>query len=136
MSYCDFDAMPEVFSSVYPVSRKTYVCCECGVKIHPGEKYGRHWGVWDKESSTYRQHADCESACVFIKNEFQDGNCICFGELVEVWREYASHHAYDEQDGRKFTEKEKKFRSIMARVRSRVRLERKRERLENQNQSA
>ena len=111
MSYCE---IPEFFDAQWPVARKQHRCCECGQAIHIGEKHGKFTGKWDGDLSTYRQHLDCEAACVFIRDEFQDGECIGFGQLWEYWQDY-SCKGYP----RSF-----EFRKIMARIIRRERRER------------
>lgn len=113
--YCDL--MPEFFESYYPKARKTHRCCECGGPIHPGEKYGVHSGKWDGEFDSFKQHLDCEEACVFIRNNFTDGECIGFGTLKDEYKEFMWN---DE----KKSERQIKFRNIMAKIINRCRKDR------------
>lgn len=109
MSYCE---LPEFFSASYHIARKKHVCCECAAPILPKEKYGAFTGKWGGDVNTYKQHLDCESACVFIRDNFNSGECISFGELGEVWKEYTRSHFKK----RHIDENIKKFRLIMARI--------------------
>jgi hypothetical protein len=82
-------SVPEIYKMDTPTARKSHRCCECGVVINPGEKYVVCSGVWDGEFSSYKQHAICKEACVWIRDEFQDGECFEFGGLMECYHEHA-----------------------------------------------
>lgn len=114
--YCEF---PEFFSAQWPVAKKKHKCCECDQPIHPGEKYGRFTGKWDGDLGSFKQHLDCEKACVFIRDKFQQGECIPFGTLFEFYDE-------DDQLSKKY-EDSLEFRKIMARILWRKRKERNRD---------
>ncbi len=113
MSYdCE---MPEFFNSKTGIkARKQHRCCECAAPINMGELHYRGTGVWGGDFQTYRQHLACKEACVMIR-DFNDGECISFGELREYWREYVDVGTKDE----------KAFRSTMARILYRERRHRK-----------
>lgn len=83
MSYCDIQ--PDFYSWAEPVARKEHKCCECGTPIIKGEKHFSATGKWDFGIETYRQHLDCCSACMFVRDQFNDGECIGFGELLEFF---------------------------------------------------
>ncbi len=80
--------IPEVYTMKTPIARKAHKCCECGILIKPGEKYVVCSGVWDGEFSSYKQHLECKEACVVIRDEFEDGECIPFGSLFEFYSQY------------------------------------------------
>lgn len=102
MSDCE---MPSFFNSKTGVkSRKDRRCCECRAVIPAGEPHYVGAGHWtDGGFQTYRQHLDCKEACVEIRDLAQ-GECIGFGELMEVWQDYAHNKSH------------KEFRDVMARV--------------------
>jgi len=104
----DYCEIPEWYSGRWSIARKEHRCVECGAPIFRGEKYGSFSGKWDGKVSTYRQHLECEEACRFIRDFFQYGECIGFGELYEYEDEYIVNGPKDQRD--------KDFRSIMARV--------------------
>lgn len=110
MDYCE---IPEFFDANWPIARKQHKCCECGQPIHTGEKYGKFTGKWAGRMDTYKQHLDCEKACVYIRDKFNGGDCIGFGELFERWRDYG------QVEDRKHPE----YRSIVARIIWRTRKE-------------
>lgn len=84
--YCEW---PEFFTTKWPVAKKDHKCCECRAPIKVGERYGNFTGKWPGDKiRTYKQHLICEMACRYIRDKFQDGECIGFGELWEVWDEY------------------------------------------------
>ena len=76
--YCE---VPSFFSYSYPISRKEHRCCECLAPISKGEKYGKFTGMWCGEIQTYKQHIICEAACVYIRKNMNDDECIGFGDL-------------------------------------------------------
>ena len=118
MSFCDYDSMPSVFRwQQINRAKKKHFCCECGTAIHPGEAHGYGFGVWSGDASSFRQHRDCEAACVYVRDKMRDGECLCFGELFEYLGEVG--HL------RKSDPAESGLRKIMARVWSRIRKERK-----------
>lgn len=101
----DYCEMPEWYSVKWPKAKKEYVCVECNSKILIGEKYLYAAEKWDGEVQTHQQHLDCEEACRYIRDFILD-DCIGFGSLLED--DYWS-------DG-KSDQKQKDFRSIMAKV--------------------
>lgn len=76
--YCDIG--PDFFSERISRARKEYHCCECGKKIHKGQKYWYCMGKWEGEISSYRQHIECRDACYEIAKAQE---CIPFGSLRE-----------------------------------------------------
>jgi hypothetical protein len=108
MSHCD---MPVFYSHSEPVARKVHRCCECAAPIEVGEKhfYGR--GKWDGEIDEYRQHLACMEACMLIRDRFEDGECIAFGELMDYYGEYRFDLRGDKRD-----EWTAKFRGLMAKI--------------------
>lgn len=111
MSYCE---IPIFFSASWPRARKQHTCCECGQPIFVGEKHGSFTGKWghhaDNKVTTYRQHLECEEACRFIRDYLNGDECIGFGELLSEWRDFIYWKRTN------LTEKEKNFRTLMARV--------------------
>jgi hypothetical protein len=104
--YCD--VMPVFYDATERVARKQYKCCECSAPILMGEKHLVCCGKWENKISTYRQHLNCAAACMMIRDEFNDGECVGFGELKEWWAEscrFDRHH-----------EEWKKFRGILSRI--------------------
>lgn len=61
---------PEFESTTQQKARKVHICCECGRKIMPGEKYERTSGMWDGAMQTFRICADCLSV---LDSFFCDG---------------------------------------------------------------
>jgi hypothetical protein len=113
MSYCE---VPDFAVDRYLLARKPHRCCECSAPIEKGEKHGHFTGKWDGVIRSFRQHLLCEKACVYIRDNFQGGECIGFGELKSHWAEYAK--SFREWAGRpdRASEREKKFRKIMAEI--------------------
>jgi len=50
---------PDVYSIEYPIARSTHTCCECGLKINPGEKYEKFKGLWDGEWDRFKTCMKC-----------------------------------------------------------------------------
>jgi hypothetical protein len=50
---------PDVYSEEYPIARKTYICCECGEEILPGQKYEKFRGLWEGRWGTYKTCMPC-----------------------------------------------------------------------------
>ena len=84
------DLFPEVWRATVHVARKQHRCCECRVPILPGEKYTYCFGVWEGRKDIYKQHDLCATACEYVRDNIQSGNCIPFGSLKEWWGEYKS----------------------------------------------
>jgi len=103
----DYCEIPSWYSEKWPAARKEHVCVECGDRIRIGELHGSFSGKGGGEVSTYRQHLECEEACRHIRDFFQDGECIGFGELFEYADDYASNKRNPERSH---------FRKVMARV--------------------
>src|SRR5579875_1654788 len=103
--YCEY---PEFYSESFPRAKKEHRCIECFAPIEIGEMHLYYRGKWDNEFSVGRQHMLCRKLCMFIRDEFQDGECFGFGDLFETWR--------DHNFGKKDDEEIKKARSLMAQV--------------------
>jgi hypothetical protein len=103
------DLFPSVYRWEEPVARKRHVCVECDAPIVRGEKHFKCFGVWEGDAQTHRQHLLCMEACMMIRDEFEDGECIGFGELMEWFGEM--RREYDRDD-----ERWQRLRSLMARI--------------------
>jgi hypothetical protein len=108
--YCEW---PEFYYETFPRARKEYRCCECKSPIVKGEEHLHYRGKWDGELGTGRQHLLCRKACMYIRDAFQGGECIGFGQLAEYWQEYAKGWWTPE---RKADPKLAAFRGLMAGV--------------------
>lgn len=80
MSECE---VATVYKTSEPVARKDYDCCECSAPILKGEKHFHGSGIWSYGFASYRQHLLCMRACMLIRDEHNDRECIGFGELFE-----------------------------------------------------
>lgn len=113
MSYCE---IPIFYSETFPKARKPYACVECSAKIDVGEVHlhfrGKWPGAFDGKFTEGRQHLACREACMFLRDEFQSGECIGFGDLKDHWRDSASPWP----DRKRCREHIKKFRDLMARI--------------------
>lgn len=112
--YCDNP--PQFFSYTEPAARKEHHCCECGGKILVGEKHFQWTGKWDGDVSSGRQHFLCMETCMFIRDEFEGGECIGFGEMWEwygesKWQTDKNHQSWQ------------KLRNMIARILIRARKE-------------
>lgn len=111
-SYC---TIPEFYSYTEPVARKRHACCECSAPILPGEKYFRAAGSWEGEFGTHCQHLLCMEAAMFIRDHFNDGECIGFGTLQESFSEMRGGRAQDRTRAAN-DPKLRRLRSLMARI--------------------
>jgi hypothetical protein len=87
MSYCEW---PEFYSETYQRAQKKHSCVECAAPILPGERYLRYNGKWGGRVSGGCQHLLCRAACIWIRDEFQEGDCLGFGQLKEYYMEFSS----------------------------------------------
>lgn len=110
--------VPQFYSHSEPVARKRHKCCECRAPILPGEQHFRYSGKWEGCLSTGRQHYACMEACMLIRDEFENGECIGFGELKSTFADMRWQMNRTE----KSVEKVRKLRSLMAAI---IRRERK-----------
>jgi hypothetical protein len=62
--------MAEVYIHETPKARKWHKCVECGGFIDPGERYHKHFGIWDHEPTTYKVCNECEA----IRSEMYAGS--------------------------------------------------------------
>ena len=74
----DYDP-PAIVREAIHWARKTYICCECGEQIKPGQRYERADGKWDKYWSTY---ATC-MPCLAIRKAYCPQGWV-YGELLET----------------------------------------------------
>ncbi len=70
-----------------PTARKDHECCECEGTILRGERYHKHWGVWDIEIMAFKRCKTCEEIANELEQErlekWPDADPICFGELMD-----------------------------------------------------
>lgn len=82
--------LPQAYSHETPVARKEHRCCECQGLIQPGERYHRHWGVWNGEAATYKVCEDCEALRSRVdKDEVHLDEKTAFGML---WQSALESH--------------------------------------------
>ena len=110
MSECE---VPQFYSHAEVVARKVHKCCECVASIDIGEKHFFVTGKWDSSINRYRQHLLCEQACEFIRDNFDDYECIGYGGLWE-WYNEAKYWLNDPLHKKK--PNSQAFRSIMAKI--------------------
>lgn len=101
------------------VARKVHRCCECIAPIAVGEKHFIATGKWpdDKYPKRFRQHFACEKACEYIRDKFNDWECIGFGYLFE----WIGSESYDCMRDNKTQPEVKTFRDMIAKIRRRER---------------
>lgn len=116
-AYCE---LPTFYSDKEVTARKPYKCVECRAPIEKGEKHLSYAGNWPAVGGfdSGRQHLLCRDACIFIRDKFQDGDCIGFGMLFDCYREYIGN--YDDPRA-KLNPREKAFRSMIAKIKWRKR---------------
>lgn len=97
--YCDYET-PKVYEEKRVKARKPQKCCETGKIIQPGEYYWRCEMLFDGSWSRFRQS---EEAYHFARKlngiepgnpwakEFDDGECVPFGDIDEHMREMMDH---------------------------------------------
>ncbi len=108
--------LPAFYNWSEPVARKEHKCCECSAPILKGEKHFVATGKWDSGLESFRQHLLCAEACMFIRDNLNQGECICFGGLDE-WHDEMRRHC-DRTDP-----PWKEFRSKLAAIKRRERKE-------------
>lgn len=114
MSECE---LPQFFNWSEPVARKQHRCCECSAPIHKGEKHFSATGRWDYGIETYRQHLLCCEACMFVRDNLNGSECICFGGLRE-WHSEARYQ-YDRKEPHPVW---REFRNKLAAIKRRERV--------------
>lgn len=105
--------IPEFYATSEPIAAKDHVCCECSAPITKGEKHLYCRGKWDGSFLHYRQHLICAEACMAIRDNFNEFECIEFGGLKSYWSEIIRD--YDRETCRE-KESWKKLRSLMAAI--------------------
>jgi hypothetical protein len=105
-------ALPDFYDMAEPVARKSHRCCECSAPILKGEKHFHGWGKWEGVISSYRQHLACMEACMLIRDKFNGGECIGFGDLKEAFSEFRPEMRGDQ----KRKEPWKQLRDLIARI--------------------
>lgn len=110
--------VPLFYSHAEVVARKEHRCCECTASILPGEKHFTAVGKWvdfnNGKIRRYRQHIVCEKACEFVRDHFNDYDCIGFGELFQ----WIGEEAYGLKEFKGYDDG-KTFRSMIAKIRRR-----------------
>lgn len=89
MSYCEW---PEFYNETFPKARKVYQCCECHAPISLGETHLHYRGKWNDKFSQGRQHMICRELCMLIRDDFNEGECIGFGDLFYYWPDLNVHY--------------------------------------------
>jgi hypothetical protein len=120
LSYCEYDA-PTFCAESYPAAKREYCCCECNAPILKGERHGKYVGKWDGELSTFRQHILCRDACTWIRDKFQHGECLCFGELKEYWADYYLGYGHGKYREKRHDPNVKTLRHMIAEIKWRER---------------
>jgi len=115
MSYCEW---PEFYAESYPKARKRHRCIECWSPIDIGEEHLYYRGKWDGDFSTGRQHLLCRDMCMSMRSRDQYDECVPFGSMLEEWPE---HHASSTENRKHWDDKDRKQRSMMARIKWRKR---------------
>lgn len=85
-AYCE---IPNWYDETFPRARKQHSCVECEAPILKGEvhlSYKGHWAGGIGFDSG-RQHMLCREASMFVRDNFNMGECIGFGDLLETHRE-------------------------------------------------
>lgn len=85
------DVFPEFYSWSEPVAARQHDCVECFAPILKGEKHFRAVGKWEGQFDVHRQHLLCCEACMLVRDGFNDGECIAFGDLMEAFGEMRPH---------------------------------------------
>ena len=106
------DLLPDFYNWSEPVARKSHRCCECRAPILKGEKHFQGTGKWDGKITTYRQHLVCCEAAMLIRDGFNGGDCIGFGDVKEAFNEMRCDNWYPERD--RYKPAWKRLRHLMA----------------------
>jgi len=79
---------PEVYDERTVQARKAHICCECGLGIHPGERYERVRGKWSGEWLTFRTCLPCRDLRNLLLSTVPQYCCeLAFGDLREACAE-------------------------------------------------
>lgn len=113
MSSCE---IAKVYQCSEVVARKRHACCECSAPIIAGELHLKVFGIWSFGKQSFRQHLACMEACMLIRDELNDGECIGFGDLFEFIGEMGSDFRTDRDK-----EPIKRLRHLVAAIRLRER---------------
>jgi hypothetical protein len=108
--------IPQFYSTREVRAAKKHKCCECAAWIDKGEAHLYCVGKWfnRREVDAYRQHLICADACMMIRDEYNDRECIAFGELFEFLGGTDVHE-------RRTDNKNKPLRDLLARIKNRER---------------
>jgi len=104
--------LPRFYDWSEPIAKKRHHCVECKAPILKGEKHFRATGKWDWGVETHRQHLVCMEACMMLRDNFNDGDCIGFGCLKDEFDDMKREHWDRERD--RHNEKWRKLRHLMA----------------------
>ena len=112
MSDC---TVPEFYNTAETKAKKVHKCYECSAPINIGETYLSCTGKWDGEVNTFKQHLLCADACEFIRDNFNGGDCIGFGDLFEHAHEFSKQYDKKSPDAKAFR---KLYAQILVRKRN------------------
>ena len=81
--WCDGDP-PVLYNRSTPRARKQYRCYECAGSIHPGDRYERVDGMWDRSYGfdTFVTCRSCHDLRQWVQNNVP---CLCWshGNMIE-----------------------------------------------------
>lgn len=104
-----------------PVARKEHRCCECRAPILVGERHFQIIGKWEGDLMEFRQHLACMEACMLVRDELNDRECICFGGLKDWFWEFREDSRAYSREPNKSQEAWQKLRDLVARIKWRER---------------
>lgn len=58
---CDIDGSSQVETRDIVRARKAHACCACDEPIRPGDRYMRHFVLYDRHPQTYKQCLRCSA---------------------------------------------------------------------------
>ncbi len=115
---CDVDP-PAFYSWSEPVARKFYPCRECCAPILKGERHFACVGKWEGSVERIRQHLLCCQACELIRDELSNGECVCFGGLMEEFDELRGNGWHTGRE--RYRDAWHRLRALLARIKWRER---------------
>ena len=105
--YCEpmeVDECCDVWQVSWRIARKQHICCECGEKINPGERYERIFSVHEEGVQTFKTCEFCTAELDRLKEKHPD---VQFAKTdlacILVWdmRNEVAYSAEKEKAGRK-----------------------------------
>ena len=93
MCMADSGDGPEFWSQSSITARKVHVCGECGREIQPGEKYEKHFGVYEGSAFSGKTCLHCRVLCEWLEINC-DGYIV--GGVINDFTEHA--HEYNRMD--------------------------------------